>query len=174
MFANQLTPYSTQATPEDYWVSPFMGDTSLTNYWDPYKAGGLISSFPMRDLTRDANRMMRQGTRAMQPIANADLIETDTGFRCAIDVPGVKDVQVSVDNGVLNVTGEKERFFEKDEGFVHKSERYWGRVERNIALPDSANGDAAKATFKNGVLCIDIPKFEGKAKTRRILPVTSA
>ena len=151
-----------------------MGDTSLTNYYDPFKAGGLINSFPMQELTRDTNRMMRQGTRAMQPIANADLIENDLGFICHIDVPGVKDVQVSVDNGVLNVTGEKERSFEKDKGFVHKSERFWGRVERNIQLPDSANGDAAKATFKDGVLCIDIPKFEGKAKTRRILPVSSA
>ena len=91
-----------------------------------------------------------------------------------MDVPGVKDIQVSFDTGVLNISGEKTRSYEKDTDLVHKSERYWGRVERNIRLPDTANGDAAKATYKDGVLTIDIPKFEAKAGKRRLLKVDSA
>ena len=96
---------------------------------------------------------------------------------CALkDVPGVSELQVTADNGDLEITGERNRAFERDNAFVHKSERFCGRVHRTISLPDSANGDAAKATLKNGVLTIDVPKFGMAAAktTRRSLPVSSA
>ena len=205
-----MTPFTTPYE-QSMAMSPF-SSRSLLDWTDPFKGGSSLINRPLeQELTRDVNRMMRQGARSMEPIANADLIETDNAFQCHIgkffclrcvlhspsslftndctivvspriliaplipkDVPGVKDVSVSVDNGVLNVTGQRERSFEKDDGLVHKSERYWGRVERNIQLPATANGDAANATYENGVLTIDIPKFEGKTSTRKNLLVTAA
>ena len=185
MMSNQLIPRS-----EEWGMSPFESSygTSMTPFtstqMSPFdasfgdigfnKPGSLINSPTMRGITRDVNRMQRRDNRAMMPIAQADLIETDNAYVCHIDVPGVEDVAVTVEDGFLEVKGERKHSYDKDDGFVHKMERSYGKVYRRIELPDSANCDTAKATFKNGVLSINIPKKEGIGKMRRILPLSSA
>ena len=77
-----------------------------------------------------------------------------------------KDVEVSVEDGVLSLRGEKRNTSEdKDKGW---SERYYGRFERSILLPDGADEEKCEAHFNDGVLTVTMPKSETKKKSRRI------
>lgn len=91
-----------------------------------------------------------------------DLSETDNEFKIAVDVPGFteNDIEVSFENGVLTIKGKKEdEKVEEKENFYHK-ERFSGSFMRNISIPKPIKVDSIKATFKNGVLNIYLPKEE--------------
>jgi len=91
-----------------------------------------------------------------------DIQETDTQYRIAVEVPGVeeKDIQITLDNDVLVVRGEKRQEQEKKEGGFHRIERSYGSFQRALNLPGDANQDSIKANFKNGVLTITMDKRE--------------
>ncbi|MCA1927148.1 MAG: Hsp20/alpha crystallin family protein [Calditerrivibrio sp.] len=91
-----------------------------------------------------------------------DLSETDNEFKIAVDVPGFteNDIEVSFENGVLTIKGKKEdEKVEEKENFYHK-ERFSGSFMRNISIPKPIKVDGIKATFKNGVLNVYLPKEE--------------
>ena len=91
-----------------------------------------------------------------------DIAEDDKEYLITAELPEVKkdDVKVTVENGVLTITGERK--FEKEENNKkwHRVERSYGSFARTFALPD--NGDAAKvnAEFKDGMLKVRIAKSE--------------
>jgi len=91
-----------------------------------------------------------------------DIQETDKQYKIALEVPGVeeKDIQITLDNDVLMVRGEKRQEQEKKEGGFHRVERSYGSFQRALNLPDDANQDSIKASFKNGVLTVTIDKRE--------------
>jgi HSP20 family protein len=111
----------------------------------------------------------------MQPSATADMIETDNDFYCTFDVPGVENIEVSTDGNILEISGERKKCEKHDDAnaLVHRRERTFGKVSRRLTLPNSADLDKAKAKYKDGVMCVCIPKKEGEKK-RRILPISSA
>jgi len=91
-----------------------------------------------------------------------DISEDDREYVITAELPEVKkeDVRVTVENGVLTITGERK--FEKEEKGKrwHRVERAYGSFARSFALPD--DGDAAKvnAEFKEGVLKVRVTKSE--------------
>lgn len=91
-----------------------------------------------------------------------DITEDDREYVITAELPEVKkeDVKVTMENGVLTITGERK--FEKEEKNKkwHRVERAYGSFARSFALPD--NGDAAKvnAEFKEGVLKVRVAKSE--------------
>lgn len=97
-----------------------------------------------------------------------DLKENKTNYVVKTDLPGVdpKDIDVTLENGVLTVRGErKEEHREEGENF-HRVERFSGSFARQFSLPDVAD-DGVEAQMKDGVLEIHIPKSE-KAVARKI------
>ena len=86
------------------------------------------------------------------------------------DLPGLseKDVKVEVTDEGLLIEGERNQEYSREEGGVHLSERTYGRFSRLILLPEGAKVDEANATFKNGVLEINIPVPEAETKRRQI------
>ncbi|WP_281983905.1 Hsp20/alpha crystallin family protein [Azonexus hydrophilus] len=103
-----------------------------------------------------------------------DIQETDKQYTIALEVPGVeeKDIQITLDNDVLVVRGEKRQEQEKKDGGFHRIERSYGSFQRALNLPADANQDAIKAAFKNGVLSITIDKREaGAPKQGRSIPI---
>lgn len=98
-----------------------------------------------------------------------DIREEKDRFVIEADLPGVdpKDIEVTMENGVLTLKGE--RRFEKDtSGDNYKRvERAYGVFYRRFSLPDSANPEKIEARGKNGVLEIILPKQE-KVRPRRI------
>jgi len=99
----------------------------------------------------------------------ADVSETKDDLLVTFELPGVreKEVSVSIMGDVLTVKGERKlERDEKDEG-VHRLERVYGRFERSIPLPSPVQGDKVKATYRDGVLEIRLPKVEA-VKPREI------
>jgi HSP20 family protein len=89
-----------------------------------------------------------------------DVSETDNEFLIKAEIPDVRkeDVSVSVDDGVLSIRGERRQ--EKEEKGVkfHRIERHYGSFFRSFALPDNVDGAKVKASFKEGMLSLQIPK----------------
>ena len=107
-----------------------------------------------------------------QLVAQAvDILDNDKSFKVEAELPGMKedDVEVTINDNYLTIRGEKKESKEdKGENYVCR-ERHYGSYQRTIALPETADTDKAKATFKKGVLWVDIPKKAGTAKPSKKL-----
>ena len=104
-------------------------------------------------------------------IPSVDINEFDDKFQLYVDVPGVepKDVEITLESGVLTITGERFKQAGKEaENVIHRrTERGSGRFYRRFILPDTVDAERVKATDRHGVLEILIPK-QAKAQPRRI------
>lgn len=100
-----------------------------------------------------------------------DLHETDKQVLINAELPGVdeKDIDISVADDVLTISGEKKTEFEHKEGDRYRSERSYGRFSRSVSLPFKINPDKVEAKFDKGVLKLTIPKpAEAQQQTRKI------
>ena len=98
-----------------------------------------------------------------------DIQETEKNYVIHADIPGVdpKDINVTLENGVLTIKGERKWESEKKDKEFRRVERAYGSFYRRFNLPDTANEKDVSAKNKNGVLEIMIPKQE-KVQPRRI------
>lgn len=98
-----------------------------------------------------------------------DVEETDKELLVKADLPGVdpKEVEVSIENGILTVRGEKKEEKEVTEKNVHRLERFSGAFYRAVALPAGAEAEKVTASSVNGVITIVIPK-KPEVRPRRI------
>jgi HSP20 family molecular chaperone IbpA len=83
-------------------------------------------------------------------------------FVIKAEVPEVKreDVSVTVNNGVLSVCGERKQEEEEKGKTFHRVERHYGSFCRSFTLPENVDEANIKATFKDGMLSLEIPKTE--------------
>jgi len=109
----------------------------------------------------------RPGRRAHEEWAPAlDFSETKSDLVVKAELPGIdpKDIDISINEGVLTIRGEKrQEKEEKEEGF-HFVERSYGSFARSIRLPGEVQSDKINASYKNGVLKITLPKSEAAKK----------
>ena len=100
---------------------------------------------------------------------SVDISETEEEFHIKAELPEVKkeDVQVTLDNGVLTLQGERKEEREEKGRKVHRIERSYGRFVRSFALPDLVDTAKVKAEFKDGILHLYLPKSE-KARPKAI------
>ena len=98
-----------------------------------------------------------------------DIREEKNCFLIVADVPGInpKDIEITMENGVLTVKGERHLDAEDSNENYKRVERMNGTFYRRFSLPDTADGERIEATGSNGVLEITIPKHE-KVLPRRI------
>ncbi len=98
-----------------------------------------------------------------------DVSETDADFIVRAELPGItqEDVKVSVDSNTLTIKGEKKLVREETENTYHRMERAYGTFERTFSLSNRVDSTNTKATFKDGVLEIRLPKV-GEAKTKEV------
>jgi HSP20 family protein len=97
-----------------------------------------------------------------------DLKETDDSLIAELEVPGFdpKDIEVSVEDGVLRVRGSmEEKKEEKEKGYWRREIRR-GSFERAVRLPVEVKEDAVEATYEKGVLRVVMPKTESKPKPK--------
>ena len=124
---------------------------------------------PFLTLHREMNRLFDDvfsgfGGGALSPAMrglgwpSVEMVETDQGLRVSAELPGLdeKDVELTIDDGVLTLRGEKRaETTDKERGYT---ERSYGRFERVLALPFAVEEDKAEASFKNGVLSVTLPR----------------
>ncbi len=110
-----------------------------------------------------ASRSSRWGLLA------AEVADNDDQVQVMVEVPGLEagDIEIEVRDNVLVVRGEKKVAREETKGHYHVMERAYGRFERAIQLPTPVEDDGAKATYRNGVLTVSLPKSRS-AKAHRI------
>jgi HSP20 family protein len=99
----------------------------------------------------------------------ADIAEFKDRFVLRFDVPGVntESIDITLEQGVLTVSGVRERDTQSDEVERIRLERPAGRFHRRFTLPDTVDTNAVQAKGRNGVLEVVIPK-QPKAQPRRI------
>lgn len=99
----------------------------------------------------------------------ADLSETDDAFVIAIDLPGIErdDLDITVEDGTLKISGERAMREEHDRGQFHRIERSYGRFYRSFSFGPNVDPDNIDATFDDGVLTVRVGKAEER-KPRRI------
>ena len=103
--------------------------------------------------------------------AKSDMVETDKAIEVSIELPGMemKDIEVTVNDDMLTVKGEKKIERQVEKKGYYLSERSYGAIYRTIPLPPGVDGEKAQASFKNGVLTIKLPQTpEAQAKVRKI------
>lgn len=113
-------------------------------------------------------------TRDVAP--RLDFVDDDNRFRLTVELPGMtdKDVDVSLTDRTLTISGEKKEDKEKKDKEVYRRERAYGSFRRVMELPGDVDADKIHAAFQDGVLTIDLPKSkEAQEKVRRI-PVKAA
>jgi HSP20 family protein len=102
-------------------------------------------------------------------IPRVDIHEEKDRFVVLADVPGVepKDIEITAENGVLTVRGERRSEKRETENGYERVERVAGAFLRRFTLPEGANTDSIKAKQANGVLEVTIPK-QPQVQARRI------
>lgn len=109
----------------------------------------------------------REMQRVWRP--RVDVAESENEVRVMVDLPGVRkeDVNITLENGTLTISGERKVEEEKRDENVHFAERVYGHFSRSFTVQETLNTDKIEAKFKDGVLTIHLPKVE-QAKPKKI------
>jgi len=118
---------------------------------------------PMEELTRSSQQMLSGWLPAL------DLYEDENNFHVKAELPGLKkeEISISLHEGVLTLAGERlenDRFKKAE---VYRAERFLGRFQRTLTLPSPVVAEKVKATYKDGILHVVLPKTE-ESKPRQI------
>ncbi len=141
----------------------------LTTRWSPlrdlanFERG--LGSFLTRTPVTPERRDTPMTEKMWEPLT--DITEDEKEFLLMVELPEMKkeDVKVTVEAGILRITGERKS--EKDEKtkMYHRMERSYGSFERAFTLPERADGSKISADYKDGVLKVHLPKTaEAKPK----------
>jgi HSP20 family protein len=123
------------------------------------------------DLWHGHSTGLTSGIENVFPRVN--LSENPEAYRVTADLPGLgeKDVQVSFDNNLLVIAGNKVDEKEEKGREWYRRERTSGEFQRVIELPAAIDSGKATATFSKGVLTVDVPKLPQSKSTRRNIEV---
>ena len=138
--------------------------------WDPWRD---MDDVPDR-YTREIWRPRGTGQEVVKGgdwSPRVDISETEGEFVIKVEIPEIKkeDVKVSVDNGVLCIGGERKQEKEDKGKKFHRVERYYGSFSRSFTLPDNVDATKIRASFKDGMLDLSLPKTkESKPKALEV------
>jgi HSP20 family protein len=134
----------------------------------------LVTWNPLREMDEAQNRLNRfflggfpnrMGSGEIHSLAVADwspevdISEDDRGYLLKADLPEMKkdDVRVTVEDGILNVCGERKTEKEDQKRKFHRIERSYGTFRRSFTLPEDADSTKVTAEFRDGVLKVHLP-----------------
>jgi len=139
-------------------------DKMMGDWWGrPFPS--LMPSLP--SLMRPSRALMSEAFSLRAPAV--DVYEGEQEVVIKAEVPGMDkgDLKVDLTDSMLTISGEKEKEENiKEEAYTY-SERSYGSFSRSLQLPCAVKSDKARATFKNGVLEVKLPKTE-EAKKRHV------
>lgn len=149
---------------------------SMLTRWSPFRTEGwdtfkdleqferrLASSFGR--LTRKPNSDQSEAIATTDWAPLVDITEDEKEFLVKAELPGLKkeEVKVTVEDGVMTVSGERKVEKEEKTKKYHRVERAYGKFERSFTLLENADGTRINAEFKEGVLLVHLPKSEKPA-----------
>ncbi|CAK8719679.1 HSP20 family protein [Candidatus Electrothrix gigas] len=132
---------------------------------------------PLQDFHREINRLFDQTFRNfgfssfdinrpfLPSVGNmlrpmTDLSANDKEYTVTVEVPGAEkdDIKIEVANNIMTIRGEKKQKKEEKEKDYYRQERFYGSFQRVFSLPKDADQTDIKATFKQGVLTVTMPR----------------
>jgi HSP20 family protein len=135
--------------------------------WDPLREAAAMQT----ELSHLVNGLLggANGTQTQTWLPMVDVWETEDSVVYAFDLPGLTEerINVEVEDGALTVSASRERSSEIDTDRYHRFERRTGEFSRTVGLPQGVSEDEIKASYRNGVLEVTVPKPE-QQKPRRI------
>ncbi|MGH7971638.1 MAG: Hsp20/alpha crystallin family protein [Limisphaerales bacterium] len=98
-----------------------------------------------------------------------DISEDKDNVFVRVELPGMRkeDIEVSLHNGSLSISGERKSEEKYKDAEVYRSERFFGRFQRTVMLPTEVAAEKIRAQYKDGLLDIVLPKAE-EAKPKHI------
>jgi HSP20 family protein len=149
--------------------------------WNPLRGSSVWD--PRREMEEIQNRVAslfgrrlplkkdggEEGFTLTEWIPPVDIAEDDKEYAIKVELPGVnkEDLRVSVEGGVLSISGERKAEKEEKNKKYHRIERTYGSFARSFTLPEGTASDKVSAEFKDGVLRVHLPKDEA-AKPKSI------
>ncbi|OGH66260.1 MAG: hypothetical protein A3B90_02275 [Candidatus Magasanikbacteria bacterium RIFCSPHIGHO2_02_FULL_41_13] len=132
-----------------------------TPSWDPFQE--------MEDMMKNVMPVSNNGQMQKGFIPALDVYETKDAVVVETPLAGVdpKDVSVSVEKGVLTISGESKKEHEVEEKNYYRKEVRSGTFYRQVPLPVAVDEDNVVASFEDGILKINCPK-RGEVKSKKI------
>ena len=137
--------------------------------FDPFRGlENMLNRYSYSDNARGLSKE-HEGLMSSGWAPSVDIKETKDAYLVKGELPGVNkdDIDISIDDNILTISGEKKVEEESEEHDIHRSECFYGTFERSFSLPKQVDISNVKASFKKGVLKLTIAKSE-KAKPKQI------
>jgi HSP20 family protein len=130
--------------------------------WEPFRDVDDVFDRFVAETLRRWPRQSAEGRAALDWAPAADVSETEAEYLIKADLPEVRkeDVSITVQDGVLTLSGERLQEKREDGEKVHRIERMYGSFARRFALPENADEQAIRAESRDGVILIHIPKHK--------------
>lgn len=141
----------------------------LLQNWNPIQELEAVQNQFLRALDSDPCSSTNPSTASSNKWApRVDILENNNGYEILAELPGVEkdDVEITVENGVLAISGQRSINYNQDEWKQHRSERYTGSFGRSFSIPEDAVDGEVGADYQNGVLRISLKKCEAKKPKR--------
>ncbi|HEU4549998.1 MAG TPA: Hsp20/alpha crystallin family protein [Rhizomicrobium sp.] len=138
----------------------------VDSLFDRFASG--FESFPLQPFT-NMRKLWTAGTAGFASLA-VDVAEDDKAYTITAELPGVSenDIEVSIDDDMLVIRGEKRQEKNEREKNHYLSERCYGTFQRMFSLPRGADSNKVEARFQAGVLVVTVPKTAQTAQARRV------
>lgn len=149
--------------------------------------------YPVNQLHREIDRLFDEAFRGFPSVFHGhrewpeeaaillspslDIKESEDNYLISVEVPGVakEDVDIQIEGNRLTIRGEKKQEKKQEKENYRCVERHYGSFERTLSLPQDANTDSINASFRDGVLTIDIKRHAKSAsKESRKIEVKAA
>jgi HSP20 family protein len=91
-----------------------------------------------------------------------DIYEDKDNLYVKAELPGMKreDIDVSLHDGTLSISGERKSEQKHEDGEIYRAERFVGKFQRTVSLPNPVAADKVKAQYRDGLLTVTLPKTE--------------
>ena len=130
--------------------------------WEPFRDVDDVFDRFIAESLRRWPRTPAESRAAADWAPAADVSETDGEYLIKADLPAVRkeDVSITVQDGVLTLSGERRQEKHTENEKLHRVERTYGSFARRFALPENADEQGIRAESRDGVILIHIPKHK--------------
>ena len=142
--------------------------TTTLSRWDPFRDFVTLQG-RVNHLFGDSLTSSADDDRLTGWAPPVDIVEEGERLVLRAEIPGVtqSDIDINVENGTITLRGEKKQEKRIDAKNAYRAERFYGAFSRSFVLPKSIDPEAIKASYKDGVLEVVLPKGK-ESRPRRI------